>query len=355
VSTHVVAAPQATVESPPGLLRVEDLTKHFPLRGGFFSRVLAHVKAVDAISFELARGEVVGLVGESGSGKTTVGRALLRLIEPTRGHIVFDGVDVTALPKSELRHFRRRMQIIYQDPFASLDPRMRVGDIIGEALDVHGLAKGPARTDRIIELLNLVGLSPDSIRRYPHEFSGGQRQRIGIARALAVEPEFVVADEPVSALDVSIQAQVISLLQDLREQLGLTMLFISHDLSVVEYVSDRVVVMYLGRIMEIAPKRELYLNPKHPYTEALLSAAPIPDPELKRDRVILQGDIPSPITPPSGCVFRTRCPYAIGECANVVPDLRPVAPGHLKACIRDDILTTPRGMPGQAERSTRAT
>jgi peptide/nickel transport system ATP-binding protein len=332
----------ATAEASAGeekqLLRVERLVKHFPIRGGFFTRTVGHVRAVDDVSFTIGRGEVVGLVGESGSGKTTVGRALLRLIEPTSGRVLFDGVDVTALAKEELRTFRRRMQIIYQDPFASLDPRMRVGDIIGEALQIHDLAPGRARRERIAELLDLVGLAADGARRYPHEFSGGQRQRIGIARALAVDPAFVVADEPVSALDVSIQAQVLGLLQDLQERLGLTMLFISHDLGVVEYVSDRVVVMYLGRVMEIAPRRELYLEPRHPYTEALLSAAPVPDPTAKRARVILEGDIPSPIDPPSGCVFRTRCPYAIAECARTVPELRPVATGHYKACLRDDVL-----------------
>ncbi|HET8985376.1 MAG TPA: oligopeptide/dipeptide ABC transporter ATP-binding protein, partial [Trueperaceae bacterium] len=278
-------------------------------------------------------GEVVGLVGESGSGKTTVGRTILRLIEPTAGEVLFDGVDVTKLNKSSMREYRRKMQIIFQDPFASLNPRMSVGDIIGEAMTIHNLAKGKDREQKVAALLERVGLSPNHMRRYPHEFSGGQRQRIGIARALAVDPQFIVADEPVSALDVSIQAQVVNLLQDLKEELGLTLLFIAHDLGVVEYISDHVIVMYLGRIMEIAPSKELYANPVHPYTEALLSAVPIPDPTVKRDRIILQGDIPSPINPPSGCVFRTRCPIATKECAEVVPPLEEVKPGHFKACI----------------------
>ena len=299
------------------LVEVRDLKKHFPIRGGVLSRVVASVKAVDGVSFAIRRGEVLGLVGESGSGKTTVGRTLLRLIEPTGGRIFFDGQDITELPREKLRPFRRRMQIIFQDPFSSLNPRMTVGDIIAEPLLIHGIGKTPKeRTERVAELLKLVGLSPDHMRRYPHEFSGGQRQRIGIARALAVAPEFIVADEPVSALDVSIQAQVVNLLQDLKEELGLTLLFIAHDLAVVEYISDRVAVMYLGKVMELAPARELYRNPKHPYTEALLSAVPIPDPTVKRERIVLQGDIPSPINPPSGCVFRTRCRYALPECAD---------------------------------------
>nr|WP_183985542.1 oligopeptide/dipeptide ABC transporter ATP-binding protein [Deinobacterium chartae] len=320
------------------LLEVNHLQKYFPIRGGLLSRVVANVKAVDDVNFKVARGEVVGLVGESGSGKTTVGRSILRLIEPSGGEVKFDGVDVTKLSKSQMREYRQKMQIIFQDPFASLNPRMTVADIIGEALQIHGLAKGGDRTERIAELLKRVGLVPESMRRYPHEFSGGQRQRIGIARALAVNPSFIVADEPVSALDVSIQAQVVNLIQDLQEELSLTVLFIAHDLAVVEYICDRIIVMYLGRVMEIASSRELYTNPKHPYTEALLSAAPIPDPTVKRDRIILQGDIPSPINPPSGCVFRTRCRYAIDDCAKVIPELREVSPGHFKACIRDDVL-----------------
>ena len=330
----MTAAPTTAVDP---LVEVRGLAKHFPVRGGLLRRTVGHVRAVEDVSFTLAPGEVVGLVGESGSGKTTVGRAMLRLTEPTRGEVRFGGVDITNLTRSELRDYRRRMQIIFQDPFASLDPRMRVQDTIGEALEIHGLATGSGKLDRIAELLRRVGLEPEHMRRYPHEFSGGQRQRIGIARALAVAPDFVVADEPVSALDVSIQAQVMNLLRDLQDDLDLTMLFIAHDLSVVEYVSNRVIVMYLGRIMEIAPAVDLYRSPRHPYTEALLSAAPVPDPTVKRDRIILEGDVPSPIDPPSGCVFRTRCPYAAPECAAAVPALRPIGPDRAKACIRDDI------------------
>jgi peptide/nickel transport system ATP-binding protein len=316
------------------LLEVDKLRKYFPIRGGVFSRVVANVKAVQDISFAIRPGEVVGLVGESGSGKTTAGRSILRLIEPTSGSVKFNGVDVVQLNKQQMREYRKEMQIIFQDPFASLNPRMTVGDIIGEALVIHKLAKGKAKEERVADLLERVGLSSSHMRRYPHEFSGGQRQRIGIARALAVDPKFIVADEPVSALDVSIQAQVVNLLQDLKEELGLTLLFIAHDLGVVEYISNRVIVMYLGKVMEIAPAKELYANPIHPYTEALLSAIPIPDPTLKRERILLQGDIPSPINPPTGCVFRTRCPIAIDECAKVDPPLEEVSPGHFKACIR---------------------
>ncbi len=321
------------------LLEVQDLKTWFPIKGGILSRTVGYVKAVDGVSFAIKKGEVLGLVGESGSGKTTVGRTILRLIEPTGGRILYDGQDIARLPKGALRPFRRRMQIIFQDPFASLNPRMTVGDIVGEPLVIHRLVKSPKeRVERVAELLKMVGLSPDHMRRYPHEFSGGQRQRIGIARALAVNPDFIVADEPVSALDVSIQAQVVNLLQDLKEELGLTLLFIAHDLAVVEYISDRVAVMYLGKLMELAPAKELYENPQHPYTEALLSAVPIPDPTIKRERIVLEGDIPSPINPPSGCVFRTRCRYAIPECAETVPELREVSPGHYTACIRDDIF-----------------
>jgi oligopeptide/dipeptide ABC transporter ATP-binding protein len=309
------------------LLKVEGLTKHFPGRSGV-------VKAVEGVSFEIRRGTIVGLVGESGSGKTTAGRCTLRLIEPSAGRIVFDGVDLRTLSSREMRGYRRRMQIVFQDPYSSLNPRLRVDDIIGEAIDTHGLARGAARRDRITALLAQVGLEPSSGRRFPHEFSGGQRQRIGIARALAVEPEFIVADEPVSALDVSVQAQVLNLIQDLQQSLGLTMLFIAHDLSVVEYLCDRVVVMYLGRIMEQGSSRRIYAAPRHPYTRALLSAVPVPDPHAIKRRVVLQGDIPSPINPPSGCVFRTRCPFAIGPCAEMVPPLEAIASDHSVACIR---------------------
>jgi peptide/nickel transport system ATP-binding protein len=329
-TTNAVIPPTSTKP----LLEVKNLQKYFPIRGGILSRVVANVKAVEDVSFTVKRGEVVGLVGESGSGKTTAGRAILRLIEPTSGEVNFEGKDITKISKGEMREYRKEMQIIFQDPFASLNPRMTVGDIIGEALVIHKLARGKEKDERVASLLEKTGLSPNHMRRYPHEFSGGQRQRIGIARALAVDPKFIVADEPVSALDVSIQAQVVNLLQDLKEELGLTLLFIAHDLAVVEYISDKVVVMYLGRIMEIAPSKELYRNPIHPYTQALLSAVPIPDPTIKRERVILQGDIPSPINPPSGCVFRTRCPIAVKECAEVVPPLEEVSPGHFKACIR---------------------
>ncbi len=321
------------------LIEVRHLRTWFPAEGGLLSRRRDHVKAVDDVSFDVERGEVLELVGESGSGKTTVGRSLLRLVQPTAGTIHFDGLDVIGLSRAHLRAFRRRAQIIFQDPFASLNPRMTVAEIVGEALVIHGLARGArARTERVAELLTMVGLAPEHMTQYPHEFSGGQRQRIGIARALAVEPEFIVADEPVSALDVSIQAQVVNLMRDLKARLGLTLLFITHDLAVVEYVSTRVAVMYLGRLMEVAPARELCRNPKHPYTEALLSAVPIPDPKARRGRIVLKGDIPSPIDPPSGCVFRTRCPYALPACAERVPELREVRPGHQKACIRDDIL-----------------
>jgi oligopeptide/dipeptide ABC transporter ATP-binding protein len=275
----------------------------------------------------------VGLVGESGSGKTTVGRTLLRLEEATSGTVTFDGTDILTLPKEDMRKFRKRMQIIFQDPYASLNPREKIRTVIGHALTQHQIGTPEDRGDRIVRLLEQVGLSADYMDRFPHEFSGGQRQRIGIARALAVDPEFVVADEPVSALDVSIQAQVINLLDDLKDALNLTMLFIAHDLAVVEHICDRVIVMYLGRIMEIAPASTLYSAPNHPYTQALLSAIPIPKPGRKHSRVVLKGDIPSPINPPSGCVFRTRCPRAIGDCATIVPTLKPVGPDHFSACI----------------------
>jgi peptide/nickel transport system ATP-binding protein len=303
----------------------------------YFGRTGRPVRAVDGVSFDIARGEVLGLVGESGSGKSTIGRSVLKLIEPSEGEVRFAGTDLAPLSPRAMRPYRRRMQIIFQDPYASLNPRRRVGDAIGEVLDAHGLHQGSVRAKRISELLSVVGLAPEHARRFPHEFSGGQRQRIGIARALAVEPEFIVADEPVSALDVSIQAQIINLLCDLRERFDLTMLFISHDLDVVEYLCDRIVVLYLGKVMETGSAQAMYRTPRHPYTQALLAASPRPDPDARRERRLLQGDIPSPIDPPSGCVFRTRCPYAQAACAAQVPVLREVAPGHFKACLRDDI------------------
>jgi peptide/nickel transport system ATP-binding protein len=318
-----------------GLVEIRQLRKLFPLHSGLLNRVVANVQAVNDVSFTLDRQEIVGLVGESGSGKSTVGRSILRLIEPTSGEVFFRGQNILALRRSEMRVLRREMQIVFQDPFASLDPHMTVEAIIGEALSIHKLAPRNQRLERVAELLETVGLSPDHRTRYPHEFSGGQRQRIGIARALAVKPSFVIADEPVSALDVSVQAQIVNLIQDLQQQLGLTVLFISHDLLVVEHLCDRVMVMYLGRIMETAPSKRLYSMPKHPYTEALLSAVPIPYPTRKRDRILLKGEIPSPVNPPSGCVFRTRCPYVIPECSQAVPPLREVGLGHYSACIRD--------------------
>jgi oligopeptide transport system ATP-binding protein len=316
------------------LLKVQGLKKHFPIRGGILQRVVDKVHAVDGVSFDLARGETLGLVGESGCGKSTTGRCILRLIEPTAGEVWFEGRSVTAAGKDELRALARDMQIIFQDPFASLNPRMTVGAIVGEGLVIHQLAQSAQEIEqRVAKLLETVGLSPDHMRRYPHEFSGGQRQRIGIARALAVNPKLVVCDEAVSALDVSIQAQVINLLEDLQGQFNLTYIFIAHDLSVVEHISDRVAVMYLGRVVELASANKLYTQPLHPYTEALLSAVPIPDPSVKRQRVRLQGDVPSPIRPPPGCHFHTRCPIAQkGLCDTQVPELKQSAPGHWVSC-----------------------
>jgi len=298
------------------------------------------VRAVDDVSFEIRAGETLGLVGESGSGKSTIGRTVLRLIERTAGQVLYRGDDLAALSGERMRRLRSKLQIIFQDPYASLNPKMRISAILDEALSTHGLAKG-RRKERIAELLELVGLRPEHASRFPHEFSGGQRQRIGIARALAVEPEFIVADEPLSALDVSIQAQVINLLADLRERLSLTMLFISHDLDVVEYLCDRVVVLYLGRVMEVSTTAELFARPLHPYTQALLAASPKPDPLDKTEIIPLKGDIPSPMNPPSGCVFRTRCPHAIDACAQTIPLLADKGAGRLSACLRDDLITSP--------------
>jgi oligopeptide transport system ATP-binding protein len=320
------------------LVNVQDLKMYFPVTAGLiFQRKIADVKAVDGLDFEVKRGETLGLVGESGCGKSTTGRAILQLYKPTAGSVNFGGQELTKLKGNDLRRMRRKMQMIFQDPYASLNPRMSVGAIIGEPLTIHGLARGSRpRKERIQELMRVVGLNPYYANRYPHEFSGGQRQRIGIARALAVEPDFIVADEPVSALDVSIQAQIINLLEDLQQQFGLTYLFIAHDLSVVRHISDRVGVMYLGKMMELADRNELYENPLHPYTKALLSAVPVPDPsvERQRERIILTGDVPSPLRPPPGCVFHTRCPIAIEECRQVIPEWRDVGGGHMVACHR---------------------
>jgi oligopeptide transport system ATP-binding protein len=316
------------------LVEVKDLYKYFPIHAGLMSRHVADVRAVDGVSLSIRQGETLGLVGESGSGKTTVGRLLLRLLPPTKGEIHFEDRDILKMNRNEVRRLRRSMQIIFQDPFASLNPRMSVGDAIAEPLRIHGIAKGKAVDDRVRELLALVGLRPYHANRYPHEFSGGQRQRIGIARALAVEPRFIVCDEPVSALDVSIQAQVINLLEDLQQKFQLTYLFIAHDLSVVRHISTRVAVMYVGKIVELGDRDQLYEHPLHPYTQALLSAIPIPDPvlEKRRKRVVLTGDIPSPVNPPPGCRFHTRCPVAFARCSVEEPPLKEYEPGHFAAC-----------------------
>ncbi|MFL5608525.1 MAG: ABC transporter ATP-binding protein [Gemmatimonadaceae bacterium] len=318
------------------LLEVRDLTKHFPIKRGVFGRVTGQVRAVDGVSFDVAAGETLALVGESGCGKSTTGRAILRLIEPTSGTVRYDGADVLAMGASELRALRRQMQIVFQDPFSSLNPRMSIGAIVREGLTIHRLAEGAAADARVRQLLQEVGLRPEYASRYPHEFSGGQRQRVGIARALSVEPKFIVCDEPVSALDVSVQAQVVNLLQDLQRDRGLAYLFIAHDLSVVEHIADRVAVMYLGHIVELAPVKELYENPIMPYTQALLSAVPAPDPGVKRERILLAGDVPSPANPPSGCVFHPRCqhPAKDAACAAIVPPLEEKKPGHWAACIK---------------------
>lgn len=323
-----MAAPAAKIELI-NLVEVRSLVKYFPVDNSDDV-----VRAVDDVTFDIRPGETLGLVGESGCGKSTVGKCLLRLHEPTSGEILFEGKNLVGLPNKEMQALRREMQIIFQDPYASLNPRLSILSIISEPLKIHGVANKREQRERVADLLSKVGLDPNYMNRYPHEFSGGQRQRIGIARALALNPKLIICDEPVSALDVSVQAQVVNLLQDLQEEFGLTYLFISHGLAVVEHISDRVAVMYLGKIVEIADAKELYSTPLHPYTQALLSAIPVPDPKQKRERIILKGDVPTPIDPPSGCRFRTRCPFAIDECAQVVPELREIRPGHFAACIR---------------------
>jgi oligopeptide transport system ATP-binding protein len=316
------------------LLHVEDLKMHFPIYRGVFQRQVGAVRAVDGVSFDVKRGETLGLVGESGCGKSTTGRTILQLYKPTAGNVTFDGTDLVRLKGEQMRQMRRKMQMIFQDPYASLNPRMTVAQLVGEPLMVHNVATGAEITQRVEHLLELVNLNPAFATRYPHEFSGGQRQRIGVARALALQPSFIICDEPISALDVSIQAQVVNLLEELQEQFNLTYLFIAHDLSMVKHISDRVAVMYLGVIVELATRDELYAKPLHPYTQALLSAVPIPDPvaDSKRKRVILQGDVPSPANPPSGCRFRTRCPIAEAVCAETRPEFREIRPGHFVAC-----------------------
>jgi oligopeptide/dipeptide ABC transporter ATP-binding protein len=332
-STAEAAAPaEHGHATKPPVLEVTDLKKHFPVKKGLFQTVVGHVFAVDGVSFTINEGETLGLVGESGCGKSTVGRTLLRLIEPTSGSIKVDGRDVTHLSGSDLRPFRREMQIIFQDPFSSLDPRMTAGDIVGEPLSVHNIGSGAERREMVAELFERVGLRRAQMDNFPHQFSGGQRQRIGIARALALNPKLIIGDEPVSALDVSIQAQVINLLLDLQAERKLSYLFISHNLAVVEHISHRIAVMYLGRIVEYADKKTIFRNPKHPYTIALLSAVPVPDPTLKREKIVLEGDVPSPVKPPSGCHFHTRCPYAEERCRVESPPLRELNPGHWAAC-----------------------
>lgn len=315
------------------LVQVTALQKYFPMRKGLFGEK-AYLKAVDGVSFSIEKGKTLGLVGESGCGKTTVGRTMIRLYEPSGGEFNYNGDNVFAFQGAKLKKMKRKIQMIFQDPYASLNPRMTVGDIIGEPLEIHGLAGGTAKNKRVQQLLDMVGLLPDHANRFPHEFSGGQRQRIGIARALAVEPEFIICDEPISALDVSIQAQVVNMLEDLQNELGLTYLFIAHDLSMVRHISDRVAVMYLGKVVEIADSNEIYENPRHPYTQALLSAVPIPDPdkEKAKQRIILAGDVPSPLNPPAGCRFRTRCAKAQERCAQLEPEIKDIAPGHSVAC-----------------------
>ncbi len=329
--------PTSRMDGKKILLQVRNLKKHFPIKSGIlFQREVAAVKAVDGVTFHIYEGETLGLVGESGCGKSTTGRTILQLYRPTAGSVNFEGVELTELKGTSLRRMRRKMQMVFQDPYASLNPRMSVGRIVSEPLVVHGIGSKKEREKRVAELLELVGLNPYFVRRYPHEFSGGQRQRIGLARALALNPKFIVADEPISALDVSIQAQVVNLMQELQENLGLTYLFIAHDLSMVRHLCNRVAVMYLGKLVEVAESEELYTNPLHPYTQALLSAVPVPDPvvEETRQRIILKGDVPSPINPPTGCNFNTRCPVSVDVCFNQEPDLVEVLPEHWVACHR---------------------
>ena len=333
-SDSETGASRLVTDAARPILRTENLTKHFPVRSGFLGRTTGQVQAVDGVSLEVGRGETVGLVGESGCGKSTFGRVVLRLLDPSAGSVHFDGTDITTMPQRTLRPLRRKMQIIFQDPYSSLNPRMTVRGAVGEALRIHRLVKTVEEEQaRVASLLERVGLRPESMSRYPHEFSGGQRQRIGIARALAVEPELIVCDEPISALDVSIQAQIVNLLKDLQEELGLSYLFIAHDLKIVEYMSRRVAVMYLGRIVESASSKEIYEAPKHPYTQALLSAVPVVDPKKKRSRIVLEGDVPSPLNPPTGCRFHPRCPIAKkGLCDQETPVLRELSPGHWVSC-----------------------
>jgi len=325
---------KTTTSGPKDLIRVEHLKKYFPVRGGVLQRVVAQVQAVDDVSFNIREGECLGLVGESGCGKTTVGRTMLRLIEPTAGSVRYQDIDVLKLRGREMKAMRRNMQIIFQDPYASLDPRMPVGESVMEGLKIHGIGSPKERWEIAIQTLKKVGLEDYHARRYPHEFSGGQRQRIGIARALALMPTFIVCDEPVSALDVSIQSQVLNILKDLQKELGLTYLFIAHNLSVVEHISDRVAVMYLGKMVELTTREELFRNPLHPYTQALMSAIPIPDPKMRRERIILKGDVPSPLRPPSGCRFHPRCPVAMDHCKVEEPKFTEVSPNHSVACWR---------------------